>query len=368
MKSKFLQGMLEATRLTKSGKVGDATALIKHLVSSTGTMSPAAKAKPDWTPARSIKGAVTDHAPHHGPRRRLQPPRIVEVKPAATNSKGRFEEHVYSSAAGQRGYKLYIPMGYSGEPLPLVVMLHGCTQSPDDFAAGTQMNQLADETGFFVAYPAQSRSANLSGCWNWFKAEDQKNGTGEPALITGIAHQIMANLSVDAQHVYVAGLSAGGAMAAILGVNYPDLFAAIGVHSGLACGAADDMFSGLQAMKSGGGRQPKRGSGRAIPAIIFHGDHDSTVHPVNGNELIAQLGGEGILTPPTSSTGKSAGGLKYTQSVQSDASGKTVSEQWVIHGAGHAWSGGSSKGSYTEPNGVDASREMIRFFLTHSLN
>lgn len=367
MKSSLLKEMLRATRLTTSGRLAEATAMIKHLVSDTATL-PAGSAKAtDWKLARKVSRTVDDHANHNMLRRRLQPPQIVEPRPADKNSEGRFEEKLYSSASGTRAYKLYIPAGSGSELLPLVIMLHGCTQSPDDFAAGTQMNLLADELGFFAAYPQQSRSANPSGCWNWFNADDQKKGAGEPALIAGITQQIMSDHSVDSDRVYVAGLSAGGAMAAILGINYPDLFAAIGVHSGLPCGAAADMFSAFKAMKKGGGGKPSRSSGHMIPAIVFHGDSDNTVHPSNGDELIAQLGGTSITNSSTGITGKSAGGLNYTQSTHSNAQGKAISEQWVVHGAGHAWSGGSSNGSYTEPDGPDASREMIRFFLSHAL-
>lgn len=367
MKFSLLQGMRAATRLTKSGRLVDATVLIKQLVSNTATLASGPATSADWKPARVTNRAEADHVKPNPLRRILQHPGLVEAEPTDRSFDGRFEDKVYSSASGERQYKLYTPTGHNGEALPLVIMLHGCTQSPDDFAAGTQMNGLADELGFFVAYPAQSRSANPSGCWNWFNAEDQKKGKGEPALIAGIAHQIMACHKIDARRVYVAGLSAGGAMAAILGMNYPEMFAAIGVHSGLPCGAAADMFSAFKVMKKGGGGPPRRSSDRTIPAIVFHGDGDRTVHPANGNELIAQLGGDGIVRPPVAATGKSDGGLQFTQSIHTDAKGKAISEQWLVHGAGHAWSGGSSRGSYTEPKGPDASREMIRFFLSHSL-
>ena len=273
----------------------------------------------------------------------------------------RFEEHTITNEAGTRMYKLYIPGRYRGEPLPLVVMLHGCTQSPDDFAAGTQMNKLAEEQGLFVAYPRQPSSANPSKCWNWFNAGDQLRGKGEPSLIAGITRQVMRDFAVDPTRVYVAGLSAGGAAAAIMGSAYPDLYAAICVHSGLACGAAKDMPSAFAAMRQGA-PLPIQGTRRPLPTIVFHGDRDNIVSPVNGDHVIAQSKAAADLEL-TISHGQSAGGLKYTRTVQADGSGRPILEQWGLHGAGHAWSGGSPAGSYTEPLGPDASREMLRFFL-----
>ena len=293
------------------------------------------------------------------------------VRPAAattsTPPKGaRFEERSYADEAGRRTYKLYVPSGYNGRALPLVVMLHGCTQSPDDFAAGTRMNELAEEQKFLVAYPAQPQSANVSKCWNWFSAGDQQRDQGEPSLIAGITCQIMRDFAVEPGRVYIAGLSAGGAAAAIMGATYADLFAAIGVHSGLACGAASDISSAFAAMRQGASPTVlRREAGDAVPTIVFHGDRDRTVTPVNGDQVIAQSKGAADLRT-TISRGDTQGGIRYTRTVQMDESGRPMLEQWVLHGAGHAWSGGSAAGSYTEPHGPDASREMIRFFFQHS--
>ena len=284
--------------------------------------------------------------------------------PAPLPDGARFEERTFANAAGSRTYKLYIPSGYTHQPVPLVVMLHGCTQSPDDFAAGTQMNAVAEEQTFLVAYPAQPQSANVSKCWNWFNAGDQQRDQGEPSLIAGITRQIMSDFSVAPGRVYAAGLSAGGAAAAIMGSAYPDLYAAVGVHSGLACGAARDMPSAFTAMRQGGAPYHS-GAKQLVPTIVFHGDRDTTVNSINGDQVIAQSKAGSELRSIVN-RGQAPGGLSYTRTVESDDSGHAMLEHWVLHGAGHAWSGGSPMGSYTDPQGPDASREMMRFFLGHS--
>ena len=284
--------------------------------------------------------------------------------PVVVPEGARFEERTFSNDVGSRTYKVYVPSGYSGQPLPVVIMLHGCTQNPDDFAAGTRMNEVAEEQIFLVAYPRQPQSANMQKCWNWFNAGDQQRDGGEPSLIAGIALQVVEEFSADPTRVYVAGLSAGGAAAAIMAATYPDLFAAVGVHSGLACGAARDMPSAFAAMGGGGAIRP-RGEGRTVPTIVFHGDADRTVNPVNSDHVIAQASQEAALTKMVT-RGKTPAGMAYTRTVQRDAADGEILEQWVLHGAGHAWSGGSVSGSYTDARGPDASREMVRFFLAHA--
>jgi len=278
---------------------------------------------------------------------------------------GEFIEGSYTNHAGTRNYKLYIPESYRGQAMPLLVMLHGCTQNPDDFAAGTQMNQLAEEMGCFVLYPEQNAHANHSKCWNWFNAIDQQRGQGEPSIIAGMTQQIIDTYPVKQPQVYVAGLSAGGAMAVIVGTLYPELFAAVGVHSGLPFASAQDLPSALTAMKRGVHRAPKAGNG-AQPIIVFHGDSDTTVHPMNGEQVMAQRLHHHRGARPSVQSGAVPNGYRYTQTTHTKADGTPLGEHWVVHGAGHAWSGGSASGSYTDAKGPDASREMLRFFRTVS--
>ncbi|MGO4571855.1 extracellular catalytic domain type 1 short-chain-length polyhydroxyalkanoate depolymerase [Microvirga sp. 2TAF3] len=408
--------MMEATRLTREGRLEEAMAVLRGALRgdtpftapsnidgdapqrATGRMPPVIDMMPpsmetggSWTSPQfgethsagrpenvsrpqvpeALRGLL-DRMGQLGPAGRLDGlvGRAMQRAPAPLPDGARFEEHIYANGAGSRAYKLYVPSGYNGQALPLVVMLHGCTQSPDDFAAGTRMNDLAEEQTFLVAYPAQAQSANASKCWNWFSAGDQQRDRGEPSLIAGITRQIMRDLPVEPERVYIAGLSAGGAAAAIMGSTYPDLYAAIGVHSGLACGAASDMPSAFAAMRQGGspgaGGSHRHGRPRGtIPTIVFHGDSDTTVNPVNGDHVIAQSKATDDLRT-TVSRGQTPGGIAYTCTVQVDESERSILEQWVLHGAGHAWSGGSAAGSYTEPRGPDASREMMRFFIQHT--
>ncbi|NTU80505.1 MAG: PHB depolymerase family esterase [Chloroflexales bacterium] len=406
--------MREATRLTRAGRLIEATALIQRTLQGAGAAAPSGT--PDAPPAGDIiEGvfyvtepapaaaappalrdastaevppltAVTGAPPAAPPRHAKIPPRPRRAEPTptpgSTGEGGKFLSGVYTAQAGTRPYKLYVPSAYRGQALPLVVMLHGCTQNPDDFATGTRMNELAEEHSCLVVYPAQVPGANASTCWNWFEPANQRRGQGEPALIAGITQQVGTGYAVDARRIFVAGLSAGGAMAVIMAMTYPDLYAAVGCHSGLAYGAAHDLPSALSAMGRAVKPRARRGapstaaapSPRALPLIVFQGDQDTTVHPRNAEQLIAQW----MALPPSdtpASTGprkpkvlhkQVAASYAYTRASYADASGQVQIEHWLIHGAGHGWSGGSPEGSFTVPSGPDAAREMLRFFLAYS--
>jgi poly(hydroxyalkanoate) depolymerase family esterase len=350
--------MQQALQLIKAGDLHAATKAIQRGLH--GSSAPTAESADAPVVVEASYRVVDDDAPDamRAPQTRGR----FEHDPA-----GQFTDHRYTGEAGAIDYKLFVPAGPCTTKRPLVVMLHGCTQSPDDFARGTRMNALAQEHGYVVAYPAQSQGRNANKCWNWFRSRDQQRGQGEPAILAALTRHLVETHALDERSVYVAGLSAGGAMAAVLAATYPDIYAAIGVHSGLPSGAAHDLPSAFAAMKQGAaprtGRESAAGIG-AVAAIVFHGDRDTTVDPCNGAGVVAQCAGADAAQASTGATVEqgSAGGRSYTRTVFRNAAGMVVAEQWLVHGAGHAWFGGDATGSYTDASGPDASEEMLRFF------
>ncbi|HEX8209883.1 MAG TPA: PHB depolymerase family esterase [Longimicrobium sp.] len=283
---------------------------------------------------------------------------MLAAAPADTS--GSWEWHTHTSDAGTRRYRLFVPAGVdASRPAPLVVMLHGCTQDPDDFARGTRFNEAAAEERVIVAYPEQTGALHPQKCWTWYDPAHQARG-GEPALVAGIAREVMAARPVDAKRVYVAGISAGAAMAINTAAAYPELFAAAGAHSGIAYRAATAVPQALAVMRNGSAAPDSLRVERAVPLIVFHGASDPVVAPINGRQLAALWARAGGLKDFQRSE-METGGLRATRDVYGP-----FLELWMVEGLGHAWSGGSAEGTYTDVRGPDATREMLRFFLAHT--
>lgn len=389
MNTLFTRGMAKATALTRSGKLQEATGMILSLLQRPAPDAPHFAA--DQAGA-VIEGEFTrlepDAAPHDAAMPKTRPMRrkagtqrttlsetLRRIAAGGMPNRGpliaaanlvpegaQFLSLTYNATQGSRSYRLYIPANRPATPMPLIVMLHGCTQTPEDFAAGTGMNALAEEFGCMIAYPAQPSKANAQKCWNWYRPGDQTRERGEPALIAGLTRAVWRDHDGDPARTYVAGLSAGGAAAVVMAAAYPEIFSAVGVHSGLPAGGAHDIPSAFAAMRSGSHGRPHQ---TIVPTIVFHGLADSTVHPDNGTAILSQALQAMTGLHATTRQGCLDGGHRYRATTHLHADGHSMAEHWEIDGAGHAWAGGHSSGSYTDPRGPDASRQMMRFFLQH---
>lgn len=337
MKQDFLQLMKDATASTRAGDLSGATAAIQAALRSSSTIQP--------DDSSSKPGAAVG----------------ADVAPDGTGSSQEqqaFRLRSFADDSGNMDFRLFSPQRVTKTRAPLVVMLHGCTQDALDFSLGTQMNRLGQALEFHVLYPQQSRSANAQKCWNWFDPDHQKRGGGEPELISRLTRNVILSEGVDPRRVYVAGLSAGGAMAAIMGRAYPDIFAAIGVHSGLAPECAHDIMTAMRAMKAGGtGRKAQR----AIPTVVFQGMNDHTVSSKNADQVIYACAGDVELA------NKDGADKNGSRVFTAPGSPVVIAEEWLIAGLGHSWSGGSPQGSFTSESGPDASAEMVRFFSKFEL-
>lgn len=379
MSSKPIRLLGKATLLTRPGRLLEATRILQKALG-----APTAGAAPKAaTGARTLgslagklawPGIAKDRRPSAATATRPVSPSTAAARPApAPATAGSFTTRSYTHEGVTRQYKLFVPTTPTTTPA-LVVMLHGCTQDAEDFAIGTNMNEFAERDGFVVVYPQQSRDANPSACWNWFNRKDQQREAGEAGFLAGLIRTIVAERNVDPGRVYIAGLSAGGAMAAIVAAEYPELIAAAGIHSGLPAGAAGNLPDALTAMRSGGGRRVASAHASlhaatglpAVPTIVFHGDADHTVHVSNADDVVAAVldRAPGATTSTTRVSDGSA--RRFTRTDHVDASGATLAEHWLLHGSGHAWSGGNARGSYVDSQGIDATAEMVRFFAEHA--
>ncbi len=317
---------------------------------------------------------------------------LLAPSPFIVNAKSpMWHKYTYNDPTGSRLYFVYTPVNYQfGKAVPLVVMLHGCGQTALNFALGTRMNQLADEHQFIVMYPQQIITSNPNLCWNWFNPANQVRGSGEPAMIVGIIETMQQNTAqwtIDTRRIYVAGVSAGAAMAVILGATYPDIFAAIGVHSGVEYQAATGRIKAVKAMRQGGPDPVEQGQAaydamgafaHVVPTIVFQGTGDNIVNSVNGDQVVQQWMQTDALAskstyqadfynPSSNTVGQVPDGHSYTTYTWNDRAGSEIQEYWKIKGMGHGWSGGSPNASYTDPQGPDASQAMYTFFMNHPM-
>ncbi|MES2413062.1 MAG: PHB depolymerase family esterase [Pseudomonadota bacterium] len=381
---------MKASRAVATGGLMDATRLIQRTL-----LNPVAG--PDFSPLlrplpvrtrRASSPTEAANAPataNAGDALAADAPAEQETAIAPRPRKAAFGERVFNFNGERYPYRLYIPappmgsdvgIAKGGAAMPLIVLLHGCKQDAQDFARGTAMNTLAAEQGCMVLYPEQISKSNPQMCWNWFEPGHQQAGEGEPGMIAALTQQVLAQdyngQRADPARVYIAGLSAGGAMAAVVAGLYPDIFAAMGVHSGLPSGAAQDLMSAFGAMRRGGNNAKDGPVTPPMPTIVFHGSADKTVHPDNGDHIsdaaLAALKAAGLpLVKSRSTVANSAAEVSTEKTVYRVADGPSYVEHWRIEAGPHAWSGGDAAGSYTDPDGPSASAAMLAFFLQHQL-
>ena len=363
MKSRLMDVMGDALGLVKQGNLAGATQRLREALAH-GRPAPRGERA---DPAPSARRSIGESLGALRALRQIMPaPARARQKPSPEVVDPNFTARSWRGEGGALNYRLYVPADSAQRNLALVMMLHGCTQNPEDFALGTRMNALADEFGLIVAYPHQPRGANPSGCWNWFDKRHQNRGAGEPAKLAGLAQSLQREFGVSRERTFVAGLSAGGAMAEVLGATYPDVFEAVGIHSGLLYKAAGDVASAFSAMRNGaaGAPAPRPASQYECRKIIFHGGADATVHPDNARRLVAQANGVDPASEPTQLDWQIDGG-RVERTVARDSAGRAIVESYLVEGGAHAWFGGDARGTYTQRVGLDASRVMVRFFLQH---
>lgn len=377
MRSIFTDAMHAATELTRSGRLSEATRLVQAALVRSQRSAEAAEAGAENASASAGQNLSPRSPPSRRDRLRLPLGEVLELlrtyrpankRPSSLSAPvpegARVEARSFTCEAGSRRYELFIPSG-SPRQRPLLVMLHGCTQDPSDFALGTGMNGHAAFEQVYVAYPGQDVAANQSACWNWFNRKDQGRSSTEPRILAGLTHELLEEFDIDPNRVFIAGLSAGGAMAAVMAATYPELYRGLGIHSGLAYGSADDVASAFSIMRGTTRPQPPRGHARPIArprTIVFHGSADKTVHPSNGDRIIKEVEEQLANGLSTIVEGQSVGGRGYRRRLIHHGE-ISWAEHWLVEGGGHAWFGGNSLGSYTDPEGPDASAEMLRFFL-----
>jgi poly(hydroxyalkanoate) depolymerase family esterase len=362
------QTMCDAMRLMRGGDLSAATVAIQQGLAEPRPDNRPAPERPD-TSGRSLDGEF--HVATESAESMIQDRDDSHPESAVTQT---LQAGTFTCADGTRDYLVYAPGEYGLQPAPLILMLHGCTQSAADFARGTRMHQRAATEGYVVVYPTQSRGGNSGGCWNWFRPGDQQRDKGEPAILAGLVSEMTRRFGCDPRRRYVAGLSAGGAMAIALGRTCPDIFRAVGAHSGLAYGAAHDVQSALSAMRNGAPQRFRNIEAASkpdfVPTIIFHGDQDRTVDVSNAMQVTEDAAQAWASDPASGVDGRSyssttegtAGGHRCTTTRLRDLAGKIRVESWIVHGGGHAWFGGDAAGTFTDPMGPDATAEMLRFF------